>query len=171
MQPIATKPEPPKDIKQRLKVAAENTALNAVGALSDFAKAFNRSSKYFKYRVFIVGALAFLAASTFWAACPSNPLAPQNDLGAVLVVAGDASRPVYMVKNESTDPWTNVVLIANKKFRATSSRIDAGGNFTITPKQLIGDNGMLAPPDMKIADLEIRTDDGSNVLLENGEPP
>jgi hypothetical protein len=171
MQPIATRPEPPKDIKQRLKVEAENAALNAVGALSDAAQAFNRSSKYFKYRVFIVGALAFLAASTFWAACPTNPLAPKNDLGAVLVVAGDASRPVYMVKNESTDAWENVVLIANKEYRAMSPRIDAGGNFTITPKQLIGGNGKLAPPDLKIVDLEIRTDDGSNVLLENGEQP
>jgi hypothetical protein len=171
MQPVAVKPEPPKDIKQRLKVEAENAALNAVGALADAAKAFNRSSRYFKYRIYIVLAFAFLASSTFWAACPSNPLAPQNDLGAVLVIAGDSSRPVYMVKNESNDAWTNVMLIANKEFRAISPRIDAGGNFTITPKQLIGDNGKLAPPDMKIVDLQIKTDDGSNVLLKNGEAP
>lgn len=50
----------------------------------------------------VVGAWLFLTASSFAVACPTQ--VPSNSLEASVVVAGDTSRPVYMLRNEGPDP-------------------------------------------------------------------
>jgi hypothetical protein len=39
---------------------------------------------------------------------------------------------------------------------------------TITPKQLMGDNGKLAPFNLKATDIELHTKKGSVLLLKDG---
>jgi len=166
-QPVVTDPG---DLKQKLKAGAENTALNMVGVARDTLAEFTRASIYFKYKVLIAAVWAVAMSGTFFVACPTNPLAVSNDLGAVLVIAGDKDRPVFMVKNEGEDTWKDVMLVVDKQYRAASPEVEPGGNFTITPKQLMGANNTLAPPDLRPRHMELRTADGDELLMEDGEP-
>lgn len=166
VQPAASGP-----LKEKLKAGAENTALNLWGALRDSLRDFNRQSIYFKYKVLIAGIWLLLMSGTFFVACPQNPLSVSNDLGAKLVLAGDKDRPVFMVKNEGEETWREVMLVVDKQYRAASAEVAPGSNFTITPRQLIGANGQPAPADLRPRDMELRTADGTEILLKNGEPP
>lgn len=157
-------------LKQKIRAEAENQVLNAVSIAKEFIEDFTRTTRFFKVKVAIVGAWLFLSASTVFVACPTNPLLPNNRLGARLVVAGDASRPVYMVKNDSDRAWTDVMLIVNHDYRAASARVEPNGNLTLTAKQLVGPNGLLPPQDLRVLDLELHANQGKTVLFENGQP-
>jgi hypothetical protein len=147
-------------MKERVKAIAADTALNALGVAKDALKDFQGSNRYFKFKALIVGTWVVLSGGTIFAACPGNPLAISNSLGARLVMAGDESRPVYMIKNEGDDAWEDVMLIVNDEYRAATPKIEPGGDITVTPKQLIGPNGKIAPTDLRIRDLVLKTDDG-----------
>ncbi|MDQ3266147.1 MAG: hypothetical protein M3Y59_21240, partial [Myxococcota bacterium] len=158
------------DLKQKLRAGAEDTALNVLGAARDTLADFTRSSIYFKYKVLIAALWAVAMSGTLFVACPSNPLSASNDLGAVLVIAGDKDRPVFMVKNESEDTWQEVMLVVDKQYRVASPQVAPGGNFTVTPRQLVGANNTLAPPDLRPRHMELRTADGDEVLMQDGQP-
>jgi hypothetical protein len=158
-------------MKERLREGALDTVLNAAGILADVWDDFRRSDRFFKFKALILGSWLFLSISTFFVACPGSNTVGENELGARLVMAGDAARPVYMIVNDSDDPWREVTVIANGTFRTAVGSVDAnGGTLTFTPKQLKGDRDVAAPPDLKIRDLELRSEDGDVWLLKDGEP-
>ena len=44
-----------------------------------------------------------------------------------------------------------------------------GGTLTFNPKQLKGDKDTAAPQDLRITDLQLKTDDGHAWLIKDGE--
>jgi hypothetical protein len=101
--------------------------------------------------------------------CPSSELDANNRLGARLVVAGSTREPIFMLVNDSAEPWLDIMVIANGTFRAALPRIEAKESFTLTPKQLMGPNGGLAPADLQLSELELRTS-GGRVMLSVERP-
>lgn len=167
----AARAQPAKEVSRgkQAKAAVEDVALNTVSVLKEQWEGFQRSDRFFKYRVLIIGAWLVLSGGTVVAACPDSPFTPKNSLHARLVIAGDASRPVYMLVNDGEKPWRDVLLIVNGEFRATTAQVDAHENWTLGAKQLIGANGKLMPADLPIRDMVLRTEDGKTVLVENGQ--
>ena len=165
----AARTQPETTRKQQAKAAVENATLNALSVAKEQWEGFRRSDRFFKYRVLIVGSWLLLSAGTLVAACPTSPFTPKNSLHARLVIAGDASRPVYMVVNDGKKPWQEVLLIVNGEYQATTSRVDAQGNWTLGTKQLLGANGKLMPAGTRIRKMVLRTGDGETVLVEDGE--
>jgi hypothetical protein len=74
-----------------------------------------------------------------------------------------------MIKNDGKRPWKDVIVVVNRQFRAATAVVQPGNNITLGPKQLLGDNGQVAPDTLKIAELELRTAEGTATLLQGGE--
>ncbi|HVE84019.1 MAG TPA: hypothetical protein VND93_14275 [Myxococcales bacterium] len=160
----------PKDVKQALREGAVDTILNAAGILADTWDDFRRQDRYFKYKAMIIGAWAFLTITSFFIAFPGSGLDAKNRLGAQLIEAGDKDRPVFMIRNNSRSPWREVIVVANGHYRTAVGTVEPnGGTLTFIPKQLKGDNDIAAPPDMKVTDLQLRTEDGNAWLKKDGE--
>lgn len=172
MSAARTAPPPAEQgpLSARLKSGAENTALNVVGILRDTWADFRSSDRFFKYKALILGSWIALTVLTFAVSCPGGDLDAKNRLGARLVTAGEPSRPIYMIVNDSEKSWTDVLVVVNAQYRAAVADVEAHGNLTLTPKQLIGPNGKLAPTDLRITDLELRTGNGKTKLLKEGQP-
>jgi len=60
------------------------------------------------------------------------------------------------------------VVVVNRTYRAAVSEVEAGHNLTLGPKQLLGENGSIAPTNLELQDFEIRTAQGSARLMEAG---
>jgi hypothetical protein len=151
----------------RLKSGAADTALNALSLLRDVWEDFRSSDRFFKYKAFIIVTWLLLSVSGFVVACPQSGEA--NDIGAHLVVAGEANQPIYMIKNAGNEPWKDVVVVVNEKYRAAFAQILPNGDITLTPKLLTGPNGKPPSPDLKVTELEVQTSDGATRLLRGGE--
>jgi hypothetical protein len=157
------------DVKQRLREGALDTVLNAASMLRDVWSDFRSSDRYFKFKALILGTWVVLTLSTFAVACPES-LDARNRLGARLVLAGEETRPIYMLVNDSDDPWEDVIVVVNGKYRTAAGRVEPkGGTLTLTPKQLKADNDAAVPPDLRIRDLQLRTSDGETFLMKEGE--
>ena len=130
-------------------------------------QAAKNTERHVRTKAIIVGAWVVLSVTSLVAACPSS-LQRGNALGAELVTASVADHPVYMVKNESRRAWNDVIVVVNGKFRAATAVVQPGNNITFGPKQLLGNNGQLAPDDLKISELELRTSDGRLTLMAAG---
>src|SRR5262249_37831623 len=100
-------------------------------------------------------------------ACPGS-MGKGNALGAELVIANVADHPVYMVKNDGRRPWKDVTVVVNGKFRAAIAIVQPGTNITFGPNQLLAANGQLAPDDLTISELELRTSEGETTLMASG---
>lgn len=155
--------------REALKSGATDTALNAAAVVRETWDDFHRSDRFFKYKVAIVAVWVALSAATFFLARPGS--GPGNDIGAHLVVAGDPAWPIYMIKNDSDRAWTDVVVLVNGSFRTTAAVILPNRDLTLTPKLLTAESGEPAPTDLRIADIEIRTSEGTTLLLRNGQKP
>ncbi len=153
----------------RLKSEAENTALNLLARAKEGIEAFKHSDHFFKYKVAIVGAWLVVSVATLvWAPPRSSEAA--NRLGASLVVTTVLDHPVYMVKNEGSRTWREVVVVVNRTYRAAASEVQPGQNLTLGPKQLLGENGSFAPINLELQDFELRTAQGNTWLMEAGRP-
>jgi hypothetical protein len=158
----------PQDVKEALREGALDTVLNAAGLLADTWDDFRNRDRYFKFKAGIIAAWVFLSVTSFFIAFPGSG---GNRLGAHLISTEVAGRPVYMIKNDSRSAWHEVTVVVNRKFRTAVGTVDPnGGTLTFNLKQLKGDNDVAAPPDMRIQDLQLRTDDGDVWLVKEGEP-
>lgn len=169
MQPL--EPEPQKATSERLKEGAVDTVLNSFSILSEVVDDFKSSDRFFKYKALVLTIWLLLSVGAFGVACPSS--GPSNEINAVLVLAGDATSPVYMVKNESNDVWQDVEITVNGKYRATMSQLDAaGGNATLSPAVLFDDAGKRAPSSLRITDItvKVREPEAEVPLLQGGAP-
>jgi hypothetical protein len=149
-------PEPPRRVTADvLKAGAWETVLNSAGILRDLAGDFGRQDAFFKYKVLVIVAWLGLSTTSIAIGCPAGTV--DNEITARLVVAGDARRPVYMVKNDSSDAWTNVEITVNGRWRTTAGEIAAHGDLTLVPRLLINPEGEAATSDLPVTEIVVRT--------------
>jgi len=168
-QPLAAAPK--KAAGARLKENASDTVLNAFSILSEVVDDFKSSDRFFKYKALVLTTWLLLSVGAFGVACPGSGVS--NDLSATLVLAGEASAPVYMVKNDSSDAWEDVEIIVNGKYRATQAKVEAsGGNVTLSPAVLWDESGKRAPSSLTISDITVkaREPEAEVPLLRGGLP-
>lgn len=153
----------------RLRAGAESTALNVVAILHETWEDFRNADRYFKYKAIILVAWAILSLCGIGVACPAPSVHRDPSLGARLVVGAESEHPALVLHNESDAAWQDVLIIVNGRYRAAVSHVEPHAFITVTPRQLMGDNGKLAPSDLQTTDVELRTRKGSAQLLEHGE--
>ena len=158
-------------LQSRIRDGAESTALNVVSILRETWEDFRNADRYFKYKAAILAAWAALSLVGIGVACPGTPVVPRNnsELGARLVMGEETEHPAYVLSNESERAWEDVVVVVNHTYRAAISHVEPKAFVTITPKQLMGDNGKLAPFNLQATEIELHTKRGSVVLLEHGQ--
>jgi hypothetical protein len=167
-RPAVLPPEPKGRTADVIKAGALETVLNSAGVLRDLVGDFQRSDAFFKYKLSVIVLWLGLSTTSIAVGCPATGAG--NDISARLVVAGDASRPVYMVKNDSPDGWSNVEVVVNGRWRTTASEITAGGDLTIVPRLLINPEGEEATSDLKVLDIDVRSAEGEAHLMRGGRP-
>jgi len=160
--------QPTVRVKERIRAETENAALNLFFAAKEAWVDFRASGRIFKLKVLVVGSWLLLSAAGFVVACPGRP-GPDNSLGAELVIAGDPEQPVFMIQNGSSDPWEEVTVVVNGSYRLSVALMAPGTDVTFGPKQLLGPNGKLAPADLRVTEIELRTDDGKARLMREGQ--
>ncbi len=163
------KPLAPRSLRDRVQGAIADHGLNAVSILREGWGGLSGADRHFKTKALIVGAWLVLTFASLVVACPGSVHRGGNVLGAELVITDVADHPVYMVKNDGKRPWRDVIVIVNHQFRAATAIVHPGNNITFGPKQLLGDNGQMAPDDLRISELELKTSDGRATLLQSGE--
>lgn len=167
-RPAVLPPEPKQKLSADVvKATAVETLLNSFGILRDLAGDFQRQEKFLKYKVLVLVCWLGLSTTSAIVGCPASGAA--NEIHARLVKAGDASRPVYMVKNDAADKWTDVEVVVNGKYRTTAAEIASDGDLTIVPRLLVDSSGGAAPPDLKIFDIDVRSAEGDAVLMRGGQ--
>ena len=161
-------------LQTRIRSQAESTALNVVAILREVVEDFRNADRHFKVKAAILGAWAVLSLAGIFVACPGGTptlLGPSTSLGARLIMGEEPEHPAYVLSNESDRAWEDVVVVVNHDFRAAISHVEPRAFVTITPKQLMGDNGKLAPFNLKATDIELHTRKGSVLLLKDGKAP
>ena len=143
-----------------------------VAILRETWEDFRNADRYFKFKAAILGAWAVLCLAGVFVACPGAPtlIGPSTSLGARLIMGEEPEHPAYVLSNESDRAWEDVVVVVNHSFRAAISHVEPRAFVTITPKQLMGDNGKLAPFNLKATDIELHTRKGSVLLLQDSQP-
>ena len=144
---------------EMMAVGAKDTALNVAGILRDFFDDFKSSDRFFKYKAMVAVLWLGLSVTSVGVACPSGG-GSTNAFGARLVVAGDSSAPIYMVKNDSPTPWQDVAVVVNGKYRSTAAQVEANREITLSPVVLYDDTGARAPTGLKITDITVQIGDG-----------
>jgi hypothetical protein len=162
-------PEPPKKVTaDALKATALETVLNSAGILRDLAGDFQRQDSFFKYKALVILSWLALSTTSIVVGCPGGGVS--NDISARLVVAGDAARPVYMVKNDSSDKWTDVEVTVNGRWRTTAGEVESHGDLTLVPRLLINPEGESASGDLRVTEIDVRTAEGEAALMRGGRP-
>jgi len=170
-QPLSAEPKKKID-KAVIKEGAVDTLLNSVSILSEMAEDFRTSDRFFKYKAGVLLTWLMLSLTSVGVACGTQ--GPSNDINAVLVVGGDATHPIYLVKNDSLERWQDVEVLVNGKFRATLATMDAnGGSIALSPAVLFDETGAKAPASLVIQDivLTVSEPNESVTLLSGGVRP
>lgn len=168
--PLPAAPRPPVG-KAVLQERLVDTLLNSGATLSELVEDFRSSDRFFKYKFAVLVVWGVLFTSSLTVACGQR--GPTNDIHAVLVRAGEATHPIYLVKNDSSGPWQDVEVLVNGAYRATSASLEAnGGSITLSPAILYDESGNLAPSSLMVTDIVVSVIDPSEtvVLLRAGEP-
>ncbi len=162
----------PRLTKARIEATASDTVLNAFSILGEVLEDFKNADRFFKYKAGVLSTWFMLTALSFVVACPGSDT--ENVLNAQLVIAGDASRPVYMIQNAGNSDWNQIeVLVNHGAFKSTLSELkNNGGNFTLSGAVLYTDEGVRAPSSLKIDAIEVRVrSPKASVLLMNAGQP
>ena len=155
--------------RQGLKEQAADAVLNAFAIIGEMVDDFRSADRFFKYKALVLVLWLASAIGAFGVACPAG--GPSNTAGARLVVGGDRSSPAYMVKNASDEPWQDVEILVNGKYRSTLVQLEPQGTITISPAVIFDTTGTRAPSDLRVTDIEVRVGEpeGGAVLLKAGE--
>lgn len=157
--------------KERLKEGAADTVLNSVSILGEVIEDFRRSDRFFKYKAMVITLWIMLAVGAFAVACPST--GPSNSIHAQLIVSGEAGAPIYMVKNDGSEPWQDVEIIVNGRYRSTMTQLSGeGGSATLSAAVLFDTEGKRAPARLAITDIvvKVRAPEAEVSLLSDGVP-
>jgi hypothetical protein len=170
-QPLA--PEAKKKLdKAAIKEGALDTLLNSVSILSEIVEDFRSSDRFFKYKFGVLIVWLMLSVSSVTVACGNR--GPTNDIHAALIRAGEADRPIYLVKNESTETWQDVEVLVNGTYRATLATMEAnGGSIALSSAVLFDEAGKKAPSALVVTDIVVSVLEPAEtvVLLRGGEMP
>jgi hypothetical protein len=163
-----TEPAPKQKLsRERLQEGAVDTLLNSLSILGEVLEDFRTADRFFKYKALVLVLWLSLTVGAFGVACPQT--GPRNDINAHLVASGD----IYMVKNESTEPWQDVEITVNGAWRATETRVEPnGGSITLSPAVLFDARGARAPSSLTITDIEVKVlePEATVLLLQAGVP-
>jgi hypothetical protein len=157
--------------KERLQEGAADTVLNSVSILAEVIEDFRRSDRFFKYKAMVITLWLLLSVGAFGVACPST--GPSNAIHAQLIVSGEASAPIYMVKNDGTDAWQDVEIIVNGRYRSTMTQLSGeGGSATLSSAVLFDTEGKRAPARLAITEIvvKVRAPEAEVTLLTDGVP-
>lgn len=160
-------PEPPKPLGKRVAQGAADFGDQLLTFVTEGVRDFKSRDRFFKFKALIIATYVLLSVTTFGVACPGASVGTQ-DMGARVVVGGVSDRPVWLIKNESDEDWTNVVVIINGTYRAAVGVVPAQKDLAVTPLQLIGDDRSTAPSDLRATTLELKTEDGDVTLIQEG---
>lgn len=167
--PVAKKPEG--QVSKRIASEASNQFLNGLSMLKEMFADFQSSDRFFKAKAGIVGGWAFISLLSIVIACPGQGV-KTAELGARVIVLPNKERPksspTLMVTNTDDDPWENVIITVNGKYKAIVEKVAPGGDITLTPKNLMSPMGPM-PSDERFTSAEMKTDDGKAELVKNGE--
>ena len=139
------------------------------------AEDFRRADRYFKQRVGVVACWALISVATIFGACPSA--GPGNHLGADVALLkadpvpgeqapGDGKivgSAKIMVRNDSDDIWTDVVLKIDGSYRYEQSTLRPRDYLVLLVSQFRQD-GEPPPPDYRPRALEIRCGQGRHTF-------
>lgn len=166
----ATKKGPDGQVGKRLASEASNQFLNGLSMLKEMFADFQSSDRFFKAKAGIIGGWAFISLLSIVIACPGQGV-KTADLGARVIVLPNKERPqaspTLLVTNTDDDPWENVIITVNGKYKAIVDKVAPGGDITLTPKNLMSPLGPM-PSDEKFQSAEMKTDDGKAELVQNG---
>jgi hypothetical protein len=149
----------PAAVSQRAADLAEGTAR----AAKRLTEAVRRWDRFFRMRLAIVGAWAVLAVGTLWGACPSS--GPTNGLGADVQVLRESfvGGQQILVRNESADLWTDVVLVLDDGWRYSHRTVRPHDQLVLAMTQFKrGEEA--APHDFRPRSLSIRCKQGSHTF-------
>jgi len=150
----------PEGAAQKIRAAAALGDRVRQGA-EKLADDFRRADRFFKMRLGIVAAWAILAAATLWGACPSA--GPTNALGADVQVLRESfvGGQQLLVRNESSDLWTDVVLTLDDGWRYAHKTMRPHDQIVLSMSQFRrGEEA--APRDYKPRLLRIECEQGSH---------
>jgi hypothetical protein len=170
-QPLAAAPKQKLD-KRAIKEGAVDTLLNSVSILGEIAEDFRTSDRFFKYKAGVLVAWLVLSVTSVGVACGDT--GPTNDINAALVMGGEAGRSIYLVKNESLEPWQDVEVLVNGAYRATLAQMEAnGGSIALSPAVLFDSSGAKAPANLTITDIVVSVSEPNETvtLLKDGITP
>lgn len=154
---------------EHLALVTKDTALNAAGILRDVWDDFKSSDRYFKYKALVLVCWLGLSVTSVGVACPSS--SSSNAIGARLVIAGDAAAPIYMVKNDSPNPWQDVEVLVNGTYRSTAAQVDPNRDITLSPVVLYDAAGNRAPTGLSITEISVQVGTDEKVeLFQGGQP-
>ena len=120
---------------------------------------YRRSDRFFRMRAAIIGVWTLLAVTTLWMACPSS--GPANSLGADVQVLRDSlvGGQQLLVRNESTDIWTDVKLTIDGGWRHEHKTMRPHDQLVLSMSQFKR-GAEPAPRDFKPRSLTIECDQG-----------
>lgn len=173
MQPPKTSTPVEGPLSSRLKHGAADTALNAAGILRDLWDDFRNSDQYFKYKALILACWVVLSVAGVVVAWPEGT-APTNNLGARLVKSKVLDDTVVTLFNESGEPWRDVTVIVDDRYRAAVGKVSAeypDNTLTLEARKLLGEQGETAPSNIfeRARRLEVRTREGRAELIVDGK--
>ena len=154
-------------LQNRLKASAENSALNVMAMLRELLEDFRNQDRFFKYKALIIALWVGLSSTGMAVAWPSGGA---GSLGARIVVEYPGEHLIIIIKNDSNEPWHDATMLVNGLYQGSAPLVEPGERFTMTPRQLMGKNGSLAPVDLRAEEVVLRTRHGKAVVLSHGEP-
>jgi hypothetical protein len=140
--------------------AAQRVRDLARDVASDLAEGYRKSTRYFRMRAGVVAGWAVLSIATLFASCP--PSGPTNALGAVVqVLPGDESLmgTQLLVKNDSSQNWTDVSFTLDGGWRVERKTVRAGDKVVLSLRQFQRD-GASAPDDLRPQSIRIESRQG-----------
>jgi hypothetical protein len=152
------KPKAEGPVGKRVAAETTNVLLNAFSILKEQVADFRASNRYFKFKAGIVAGWLVLSVASLAIACPGSSL-DTGDMDARLVLSDKLDRPSITIWNESKDVWRDVTIIVNERYRAAVAEVQPGNFVTITPRQLLGADGVTAPADLRFQSLKMRSPD------------
>ena len=149
-------PPPPSPAAPR---AAASLPERVRALLGSWVESFRRSDRFFKMRAGIVGSWVLISVVTLWAACPSS--GSSNPLGADVQVLRDSlvGGQQLLVRNESTETWTEVVLTLDEEWRREHKTVRPH-DLLVLPMSEFKRNGQGAPRDFKPRRLTVECEQG-----------
>jgi len=120
---------------------------------------FKRSDRFFKMRLGVGGAWVLAALVTVWMACPSS--GPGNALGADVQLLRESlvGGEQLLVRNESSDIWTDVVLTLDGGWRYQHPTVRPHDQLVLSMSHFRKDD-QPAPRDFKPRTLTVQCGQG-----------